>query len=147
MMKRLLILFVASVLGGGFASAVKADASTPLGGLALTPYCQSLGYDGDILTKDQLGPNAAYDNWRCFLGTRDAPTSLYLFSMEHACKFQYGHAAIDARPTNPDDAYTWVCYSVAHGIEIPVFCDEPRSRAPVGACRMCLCEVVPGPSD
>ena len=104
-MNRLLVLFVASVLAGDFASAVKADAPTPLGGLALTPYCQSLGYDGDILTKDQLGPNAAYDNWRCFLGTRDAPTSLYLFSMEHACKFQYGHAAIDARPTNPDDAY------------------------------------------
>ena len=27
------------------------------------------------------------------------------------------------------------------GIEIPVFCYEPRLGAPVGACRMCLCEV------
>ncbi len=27
------------------------------------------------------------------------------------------------------------------GIEIPVFCDEPRLGPPVGACRMCLCEV------
>jgi NADH-quinone oxidoreductase subunit G len=31
------------------------------------------------------------------------------------------------------------------GIEIPVFCYEPRLGAPVGACRMCLCEVSPGP--
>ncbi len=27
------------------------------------------------------------------------------------------------------------------GIEIPVFCYEPRLGPPVGACRMCLCEV------
>jgi NADH-quinone oxidoreductase subunit G len=27
------------------------------------------------------------------------------------------------------------------GVEIPVFCYEPRLGAPVGACRMCLCEV------
>jgi NADH dehydrogenase/NADH:ubiquinone oxidoreductase subunit G len=27
------------------------------------------------------------------------------------------------------------------GIEIPVFCYEPRLGGPVGACRMCLCEV------
>jgi NADH-quinone oxidoreductase subunit G len=31
------------------------------------------------------------------------------------------------------------------GIEIPVFCYEPRLGAPVGACRMCLCMVEPGP--
>ena len=29
----------------------------------------------------------------------------------------------------------------AAGIEIPVFCYEPRLGAPVGACRMCLVEV------
>src|SRR5262249_61691889 len=33
----------------------------------------------------------------------------------------------------------------AAGIEIPVFCYEPRLGPPVGACRMCLCEVAPGP--
>jgi NADH-quinone oxidoreductase subunit G len=27
------------------------------------------------------------------------------------------------------------------GIEIPVFCYEPRLGPAVGACRMCLCEV------
>jgi NADH dehydrogenase/NADH:ubiquinone oxidoreductase subunit G len=35
--------------------------------------------------------------------------------------------------------------ALAAGIEIPVFCYEPRLGAPVGACRMCLCEVAPGP--
>ena len=33
----------------------------------------------------------------------------------------------------------------AAGVEIPVFCYEPRLGPPVGACRMCLCEVAPGP--
>jgi NADH-quinone oxidoreductase subunit G len=31
--------------------------------------------------------------------------------------------------------------AAAAGIEIPVFCYEPRLGAPLGACRMCLCEV------
>jgi NADH-quinone oxidoreductase subunit G len=35
--------------------------------------------------------------------------------------------------------------AIAAGIEIPVFCYEPRLGAPVGACRMCLCEITPGP--
>src|SRR3989441_5363830 len=35
--------------------------------------------------------------------------------------------------------------ALAAGIEIPIFCYEPRLGAPVGACRMCLCQVEPGP--
>jgi len=35
--------------------------------------------------------------------------------------------------------------ALAAGIEIPVFCYEPRLGPPVGACRMCLCEISPGP--
>ena len=31
--------------------------------------------------------------------------------------------------------------ALAAGIEIPVFCYEPRLGPPLGACRMCLCEV------
>jgi NADH-quinone oxidoreductase subunit G len=31
--------------------------------------------------------------------------------------------------------------ALSAGIEIPVFCYEPRLGPPVGACRMCLCEV------
>src|ERR1041385_418391 len=35
--------------------------------------------------------------------------------------------------------------ALAAGVETPVFCYEPRLGPPVGACRMCLCEVTPGP--
>jgi NADH-quinone oxidoreductase subunit G len=35
--------------------------------------------------------------------------------------------------------------AMSAGIEIPVFCYEPRLGPPVGACRMCLCMVEPGP--
>ncbi len=35
--------------------------------------------------------------------------------------------------------------ALAAGVEIPVFCYEPRLGPPVGACRMCLCEITPGP--
>src|SRR5881396_2553599 len=35
--------------------------------------------------------------------------------------------------------------ALAAGVEIPVFCYEPRLGQPVGACRMCLCEITPGP--
>ena len=35
--------------------------------------------------------------------------------------------------------------ALAAGIEIPVFCYEPRLGAPIGACRMCVCMVEPGP--
>ena len=28
-----------------------------------------------------------------------------------------------------------------HGVEIPIFCYEPRLGNPIGACRMCLVEV------
>src|SRR5690606_1251920 len=31
--------------------------------------------------------------------------------------------------------------AMAHGVEVPVFCYEPRLGPPVGACRMCLVEV------
>jgi hypothetical protein len=89
-------------------------APTPLGGLGLNEYCQSLGYDGATLANAPFGPNAAYGNWRCFTGASTAPTSLHPFSMEQACKFQYEQNAIQTHPTNPDNAFTWVCYSVAH---------------------------------
>jgi NADH-quinone oxidoreductase subunit G len=35
--------------------------------------------------------------------------------------------------------------ALAAGVEIPVFCYEPRLGPPVGACRMCLCMIEPGP--
>ena len=81
-----------------------------LGGLDLFTYCRSLGYVGFALTKPRFGPNAAYNNWRC----QTASGEVHPFSFEQACKFQYGLEAVQAHPTDPDDAFTWVCYSVGN---------------------------------
>ena len=111
---RRLVLLMLVLAAGSVGSAARADAPTPIGDLMLMEYCQSIGYDGVTLTKPQLGPNAAHNNWRCFTGTSSAPTRLHPFSMEQACKFQYQQDAIQTHPLDPDDAFTWVCYSVAH---------------------------------
>lgn len=89
---------------------VFADSPTPLGGLDLTSFCPAQGYVGFTLTKPQLGHNAAFNNWRCVT----SEGKLHPFSMEQACKWQYGLNAVQAHPLDPDDAFTWVCYSVAH---------------------------------
>ena len=52
---------------------------------------------------------------------------------------------IDDREVSVPKGTGLVEAALAAGIEIPVFCYEPRLGAPVGACRMCLCEVAPGP--
>ena len=52
---------------------------------------------------------------------------------------------IDGRPVTVARGTGLVEAALAAGIEIPVFCYEPRLGPPVGACRMCLCEVAPGP--
>jgi NADH-quinone oxidoreductase subunit G len=48
---------------------------------------------------------------------------------------------IDNREIQAPKGQGMVETAAAAGIEIPVFCYEPRLGAPVGACRMCLCEV------
>jgi NADH-quinone oxidoreductase subunit G len=48
---------------------------------------------------------------------------------------------IDDREVQAPKGQGMVETAAAAGIEIPVFCYEPRLGAPVGACRMCLCEV------
>jgi NADH-quinone oxidoreductase subunit G len=48
---------------------------------------------------------------------------------------------IDDREIQAPKGQGMVETAAAAGIEIPVFCYEPRLGAPVGACRMCLCEV------
>src|SRR5438093_427586 len=50
-----------------------------------------------------------------------------------------GHAVQVPRGTGLVEA------ALAASVEIPVFCYEPRLGPPVGACRMCLCEITPGP--
>ena len=52
---------------------------------------------------------------------------------------------IDDRQVSVPKGTGLVEAAMAAGIEIPVFCYEPRLGDPVGACRMCLCEVQPGP--
>ena len=52
---------------------------------------------------------------------------------------------IDGREVSVPKGTGLVEAALAAGIEIPVFCYEPRLGPPVGACRMCLCEVAPGP--
>jgi NADH-quinone oxidoreductase subunit G len=48
---------------------------------------------------------------------------------------------IDGREVEAPKGLGMVETAASAGIEIPVFCYEPRLGAPVGACRMCLCEV------
>jgi hypothetical protein len=71
------------------------DELTSIGGLSLDGYCQSLGYASSTLSKLQVGPNAAFNNWRC----QDVEGGLHLFSMERACQWQWGTNAIQARPS------------------------------------------------
>ena len=52
---------------------------------------------------------------------------------------------VDGREVTVPKGTGLVEAALAAGIEIPVFCYEPRLGPPVGACRMCLCEVAPGP--
>jgi NADH-quinone oxidoreductase subunit G len=48
---------------------------------------------------------------------------------------------IDERAVHVSKGTGLVETALAAGIEIPVFCYEPRLGAPIGACRMCLVEV------
>ena len=48
---------------------------------------------------------------------------------------------IDGREVEVAKGLGLVEAAAAAGVEIPVFCYEPRLGPPVGACRMCLVEV------
>ena len=49
--------------------------------------------------------------------------------------------SIDGRGVQVPEGMGMIETALAAGIEIPVFCYEPRLGSAVGACRMCLCEV------
>jgi NADH-quinone oxidoreductase subunit G len=51
------------------------------------------------------------------------------------------NVVIDGRDVQVPKGTGMVEAALAAGIEIPVFCYEPRLGPPIGACRMCLCEV------
>jgi hypothetical protein len=97
----LLLLFAAPAM-------VLADAPTPVGDLDLEAYCIAQGYAGVTLTQPRFGPNAAFNNWRCVT----AAGRTHPFSMEQACKWQYDLNPVQTHPTDPDDAWTWVCYGL-----------------------------------
>ncbi|MEO8290987.1 MAG: molybdopterin-dependent oxidoreductase [Gaiellaceae bacterium] len=48
---------------------------------------------------------------------------------------------IDGRDIQVPKGHGMIEAALEAGIEIPVFCYEPRLGGPIGACRMCLCEV------
>ena len=97
----------AGVVFGGAVSFSPAGPGEQLGGLDLQEYCQSIGYDGVVLTKPRLGPGAAIDNWRC-----SGAGGLHPFSMEQACKWEYGLQAVQTHFLDRDDAYSWKCFAV-----------------------------------
>jgi hypothetical protein len=106
----LLIVLVALMMVLTGPSHVLADAPTPLGDLGLWEYCVARGYADVTLTKPQIGANAAFNNWRCATADGD----LRPFSMVQACKWEYNLNEVQAHPTDKNDAYTWLCYSVQH---------------------------------
>jgi hypothetical protein len=109
MSKRVIVL-VAAVVAVSFApSAVRADPPQALGGLKLREYCQAQGWGDVIFPRGQLAPHAAVDNWRCVTGDVSRP-----INMEQACKWMYGLDAVQARFTDVNDAFTWVCYAVGN---------------------------------
>lgn len=124
-MKRLLLsaaaaLFVAIGLA---LPAASASASTPglLGGLNLASYCQKHGDDGTPATGPVVlmlggitGPNFAYNNWACVQnnGTYVPFTIGGGFpSFVNTCTSAYKGIASYPYPSDPDNAYTWNCYS------------------------------------
>ena len=48
---------------------------------------------------------------------------------------------LNGRPVTAPAGTMLVDAAYAHGVEVPIFCYEPRLGPPVGACRMCLVEV------
>ena len=48
---------------------------------------------------------------------------------------------LDGRPVTSPPGTILVDAAAAHGVEIPIFCYEPRIGPPIGACRMCLVEI------
>src|SRR5207237_5200018 len=54
---------------------------------------------------------------------------------------ELGTITVDGRRAQVSQGMGLVEAALAAGIEIPVFCYEPRLGPAIGACRMCLCEL------
>ena len=105
------ILFVVSLIAGvlaGSVTPVVAQSTVVLGGLDLTDYCEAR-HGGDAyaeLTKAQIGPNAANDNWVC---TTESLSLFHSLDIARACKWQYQDGSVVAVARSNDDAYSWQC--------------------------------------
>ena len=79
-----------------------------LGGIDLNDYCLS-NRGGDTyaeLTRPQVGPDAAKNNWVC----RTESLSLFeTIDMVAACQWQYENGSVTAVARSLDDAYSWQC--------------------------------------
>ena len=107
----------------GTYTATKQVVEARLGGIAMNPYCSSLGDPGkpngepSTLRKEKEGPEYAFNNWACVGGegtlvpvaTAGSPPS-----MNNACVFEYPAAGPShAKPENPNNAETWSCFEGA----------------------------------
>jgi hypothetical protein len=110
MKKMSLFLLVVLVMVFARPGSVLADAPIVLGDLGLREYCVASGFADVTLTQPQIGPNAAFNNWRCVTDEGD----LRPLSIVQACKWEYNLDEVQAHPTDKNDAYTWLCYTVQH---------------------------------
>ena len=61
--------------------------------------------------------------------------------MSDETQIELASITIDGRSIEVPRGTGMVEAALGAGIEIPVFCYEPRLGPPLGACRMCLCEL------
>jgi hypothetical protein len=113
----------ANVYVGAESSLVELARSRRLGGLNIAGYCESLGDNGKngkgegpaVLTKEQVGPEYAYNNWAC-IEDNGTPVPIAVSgpapSMNNACAVTYPGASSYGYPENSNDAFTWNCYTL-----------------------------------
>jgi hypothetical protein len=92
-----------------------------LGGVDLTGYCRSIGYDG----AKNVGNGFA--DWRCYIGTTEVGLSLV-----GACQWQFSPVVAAGYPvtasTNGNSAGEWKCHAAAgatefyKGMDLAGFC-------------------------
>ena len=109
-MLRSFLLLATVTITLGAASTAAADPPQPLGGLDLMGYCQARGFDTVILPRGRFARHAAVENWAC----ANANGTSSPLNMKKACEWLYGPTGVQARFSDVNDAYTWVCYSVGN---------------------------------
>lgn len=85
----------------------------PLGGINVWAYCNAQGYPTVGYRKGYIeGPEGASDNWVCQTGTDQlAPQDPVAVDMDAACRREYDREDVVARPTDPENAWSWHCYT------------------------------------